>query len=663
MASLFIDDAPTGRAPIKLSSAIAQGAAGTIHHVEGRPGIVVKLYKNAAELPMYREKILAMLNSPPNLQSFDQGGRTYVQIAWPTARIFNDRGEFRGFAMPEVDFKASTDLENVLQKSTRKRKGLPEAYGLRVVLAANLAALCAELHGLGHYMVDMKPVNMRFYPNACYMAILDTDGFSVNGKPRFPARQFSDEYIAPEAATTPPENLGLEQDLFSLAVIIFRLLNNGIHPYQGVDLADHPTSLQERIFAGLYAYGTTPHPTIRPSPPSIHGYFEESTRRLFDRAFQNRGPRPSAKEWRDHLNELVRASLVKCAKNSDHAHFSKGCGLCAIENGRPSTSAPPSSSTKTIQNSSAILSQLATGPRSGPTQPSRTGGAFRTHWSPRYLAALLLLGAGCIFVFVQFQKPARTRTESTEPQTQQANTPHLPSPAAARNFKLINAVLANTIENGKPKQITRTFSGAGAPIALYFEYQDARANQDEITITVTDGMEKTYPCTTTTLLYSTGSLNCSWVTGASTEQKVSVALNGKAVQDLTFKIAPPPVTDRKPLDLSPAASGTSVPQLPDVAASDAPSWLLTFKKQVDRCRRSSPPIYGGLPAKAAIAVSLGPDGYLTTPPRKVGNVPSNAQQFHQGVVDAIVACQPFNLPSALASEWRYFIASFEERNR
>jgi DNA-binding helix-hairpin-helix protein with protein kinase domain len=42
-----------------------------------------------------------------------------------------------------------------------------------------------------------------------------------------------------------------------MAIIIFRLLNNGIHPYQGIDVErfDNPTTLQDCIFAGLYAYG------------------------------------------------------------------------------------------------------------------------------------------------------------------------------------------------------------------------------------------------------------------------------------------------------------------------------------------------------------------------------------------------------------------------
>src|SRR5215813_10156138 len=268
MANLFRTDGAVVR-PIRLSDTIAEGAAGTIHRVIGEAGIVAKLYKEKNDLQEYREKIAAMLASPPNLPPSSHNGHTFVQIAWPIASIVENGSQFRGFIMPEVDLQASTELGNILQKSIRQHKQLPEFYGGRVLLAANLAALMTELHAQGHYMVDMKPTNLRFYPSAWQMAILDTDGFSINGSRRFPSLQFSDEYIAPEAQNQKPEQLGLEQDLFALAVIIFRLLNNGIHPFQGVDRGTGPTTLQERIFASLYPYGISSHSNVKPVPSSI----------------------------------------------------------------------------------------------------------------------------------------------------------------------------------------------------------------------------------------------------------------------------------------------------------------------------------------------------------------------------------------------------------
>ncbi|MEA2880575.1 MAG: hypothetical protein QOF14_5771 [Hyphomicrobiales bacterium] len=384
MPRFFTEGGALARREIELGTVIAQGAVGTIHPVLGEPGIVAKIYKDRATLPEYREKIFAMLGTAPRLPAFQFRGRTYVQIAWPNAAVVDERSAFLGFLMPTVDFQASTELENILQRSARRRKQLPEFYGARVLLAANLAALMAELHILGHYMIDMKPMNMRFYPGAWYMAILDTDGFNINGLRRLPAQQFSDEYIAPEARGLSPEQLGQEQDLFALAVIIFRLLNNGIHPYQGIDLGNYPSTLQERIFAGLYAYSFTGHKGVGPAPSSLHEYFEDETRALFDRSFQQTGPRPKASEWRNHLNSLItNRTLVMCARDpKDHAHFSNGCGLCALENrlvaaGQRRTViriAPP----VTVQSPGTVLNTLATASVASAPTP--------TTLSPRRLA-------------------------------------------------------------------------------------------------------------------------------------------------------------------------------------------------------------------------------------------------------------------------------------
>lgn len=256
-----------------------------------------------------------MLAARPNLPPFSYNGRTYVQIAWPVGTVCNEQGYFVGFAMPEVDIQESTELGHIFYKAMRIRKGIPDFYGAHVLLAANLAALLAEVHGLGHYMINVNPINMRFYPRAWYMAILDTDGFSINGhRRRYPARYFTSDYIAPESRGKAPQMLGLEQDLFALATIIFQLMNNGIHPFHGIDLHNNqPTTLQERIFAGLYAYGLTPSLQVRPLQQSIHECLEHVTRRLFDRAFLSTDMRPTAIEWRDHLRNLfTNEVLVQC---------------------------------------------------------------------------------------------------------------------------------------------------------------------------------------------------------------------------------------------------------------------------------------------------------------------------------------------------------------
>ncbi|RYE01782.1 MAG: hypothetical protein EOP61_10305 [Sphingomonadales bacterium] len=240
-------------------------------------------------------------------------------------------GGFIGFLMPEVDFARSTSLVNLLQKNSRKLEGISDYYGYRVLVARNLASVFAELHRAGHHMIDLKPANLRFYPAVSWMAVVDADGFSIAGaNGRLGALQLSDEYIAPESWKRKPVELGVEQDLFALAGVIFQLLNNGVHPFAGTVTGSVATDLQTRIIEGLYPYAIAPCAGLTPSTASIHRMFRRTTREMFDAAFLT-CQRPSAEQWRDHLDELV-AQLVPCAaRPGEHVHFGAGCGFCGHE--------------------------------------------------------------------------------------------------------------------------------------------------------------------------------------------------------------------------------------------------------------------------------------------------------------------------------------------
>lgn len=56
------------------------------------------------------------------------------------------------------------------------------------------------------------------------------------------------------------DEMGEEQDKFALAVMIFKLLNNGIHPFSGVPRKNdgEMLTIQNRIEEYHYAYGLWP---------------------------------------------------------------------------------------------------------------------------------------------------------------------------------------------------------------------------------------------------------------------------------------------------------------------------------------------------------------------------------------------------------------------
>ncbi len=371
--------------PLRLGKLLGEGAAGKVYAIEGAPGSAAKLYHGEAEAKRHEAKIDAMIANPPDLPPATHQRISYPQISWPQAKLYDRSGRFVGFMMPEIDFARSTSLVNLLQKSSRRIEKLSDYYGYRVLVARNLASVFAELHRAGHHMIDMKPANLRFYPQVCWMAVVDTDGFAIQGKNgRIPADVMSDEYIAPESWKRPPQELGEQQDLFALAVIIFQLLNNGVHPFAGsAGGSAQATDLQARILEGLYPYALQPRADLAPSAASIHRMFRRGTRVMFDCAFAGGGRRPSAEEWRDHIDGLM-DQLTPCgAKPGEHVHFGAGCGFCGHEARVAAARARPAVAARQIPRKPAAMRRPMGPAHPGPRRPVRAAAPPPVRMRPR----------------------------------------------------------------------------------------------------------------------------------------------------------------------------------------------------------------------------------------------------------------------------------------
>lgn len=310
------------------------GASGKIYLVEGRPESVVKIFHNTSKSATNRQKLQAMLLNKPNFQPVEVSGTEYIQIAWPEALLDDEKGFCVGYMMPLINMDSAVSLDHLMQKAIRQKLHLSEKYAYRIFAAYNVASMVTALHKCGHYIIDLKPSNLSVYKDNMLVAVVDCDGFSIKGeKTRYPAEFVSEEYIYPEGMNQSCEEMGEEQDRFALAVIIFRLLNNGIHPFSGApkDTSAPMLTIQERIAGYHYAYGLWPDKYQYPHPYSIHEYFNKDTLEMFERAFTKGGDRPSAYEWQEHLWKLMHG-LKQCKTDPNHVYFtSKGCGLCSVK--------------------------------------------------------------------------------------------------------------------------------------------------------------------------------------------------------------------------------------------------------------------------------------------------------------------------------------------
>ena len=316
---------------VKLHQELASGGAGFVFSVQGEPGTVVKIYRQETlrqEGADYEAKIVCMLEHVPSVSSVGD----FVQIAWPFELAKDSAGRFIGFAMPAVDFQETDLLESMLQPKQAQLRNLRSDLGARITVGANLAEVVSAIHKQGHKIVDLKPPNLRFYRKELYVAVLDCDGFDISVPGRsHSAPQATPEYLAPEYHRNNIADPEL-QDRFALAVIIFRILNFGIHPYDGLanDKAA-PTDREGRVCSGLYPYGIKPLGAVSPLPVSAHQTFPAELRHYFDSAFgASPSTRPSSREWSDLLRkyaERKNALLAPC--NVGHLWFTgKSCGVC-----------------------------------------------------------------------------------------------------------------------------------------------------------------------------------------------------------------------------------------------------------------------------------------------------------------------------------------------
>jgi hypothetical protein len=427
-SALRLSDGAGGIVALRLDfTPLGSGGDGSVYASVSHPELVVKLYRDPDQPPERRRKLLAMLGAPPLLDPIHHDGHRYVQLTWPTHLVEDAEGYFRGFAMPRVELDRAVLAESLLSRKTRQAYRLPEAYGLRVTAASNLAAVVEALHARGHHVVDLKPVNAYVYRDTFFVALLDCDGFSVQDASgeRFPAHQYTPDYIAPEALVgkLAPEALGEAQDRFALATVVFQLLNGGVHPFQGVPAPGVPVppSTTERITRWMYAYGRQPNPFLRPSPWSIHESFDDATRDLFDRAFgSDPAARPDAGEWRRHLARYADPStgaLRRCAADPAHALFAAGPGVeclqCALDARR-------STAVQAARPAPAPAAKPAQAAAPAPAPPSvRPAGVRR--WGPKrssfgaWAMGIGAMASGGLVLALQANAPTSTYTSIPAP--------------------------------------------------------------------------------------------------------------------------------------------------------------------------------------------------------------------------------------------------------
>ena len=307
---------------ISLDAELAAGGEGKIYEVKGEPSLVAKVYhqgKNPNE-----DKLKVMFANPPQDPASSQN---HVSIAWTVDLLCNiNSQQIVGFLMSKV-----TNMRPIHSYYTPKNRrqhlsGFNYFYLHRT--ARNLAAAMSALHARDYVIGDVNESNILVAETAL-ITLVDTDSFQVrdpqNGK----------VYRCPvgKAEFTPPELQGKnfrdidrtpEHDLFGLGVLIFQLLMEGTHPFEGIfQGTGDPPPKEKRISAGHFSYSQNTVPylpkPLAPSFDTVSPTLQKLFLQCFEDGHQDPKARPDAQTWLKALEEAEK-DLITCSANKNHLY-------------------------------------------------------------------------------------------------------------------------------------------------------------------------------------------------------------------------------------------------------------------------------------------------------------------------------------------------------
>lgn len=316
---------------IVLGAELGGGGEGKIYEVNGETSLVAKVYHQGKNTNT--EKLRAMYAHPPHDPAKAQN---HISIAWTLDLLLNvNSQEIVGFLMGKA---ANMRPIHSFYTPKNRRQHLPGFNYLYLHRTArNLASAVSALHSSDYVIGDVNESNILVAETAL-ITLVDTDSFQVRNS------QNGKIYRCPvgKAEFTPPELQGknfrdidrnLEHDLFGLGVLIFQLLMEGTHPFEGIfQGTGEPPAKEKRIFSGHFPYSKNVPYTPKPFAPSFDT-LSPALQKLFKQCFvdghQNPTARPDAQTWVKTIEEAEH-NLITCSSNPNHLYGNhlKVCPWC-----------------------------------------------------------------------------------------------------------------------------------------------------------------------------------------------------------------------------------------------------------------------------------------------------------------------------------------------
>ena len=244
-------------------------------------------------------------------------------FAWPIAPVYEVTGgskQFCGYLMQRV--KNGKELSMLFDPAKRDK-----SWKYYITVAENIATCFYEIHKLNVVIGDVNPGNILVQAGGA-IKLIDLDSISVfdDDGTLLPCTVGQPPYMAPELHVDITA-MSKHSDNFALAVIIYELLMEGVHPFYCDEFPDLGECIAKKQVPLFESAGVTlTFSKWAPSLSSLPGGLVELFRQAFVGGLSDPSKRPGSYLWFQAL-DVLRKSLVACGHNRAHEYWS-GAGYC-----------------------------------------------------------------------------------------------------------------------------------------------------------------------------------------------------------------------------------------------------------------------------------------------------------------------------------------------
>nr|WP_319539944.1 hypothetical protein [uncultured Methanospirillum sp.] len=314
---------PDGRVCTLISTG-KSGGEGEIYFLAGDDSRCAKIFHPHRRTQEIDDKIRTMVASPPDNELLQF-------LTWPLKPLTDlpRGGRIIGYIMRRIpeEFRSVHLWYDEPQETGRRNP-----HG-RIAASLQLARLVAGVHKAGHVIGDLRENNLLIN-NRGELVLIDTDSFQISDKNRrriFWSRVGTGEYLPPEHLDGSFAESGCDRrygDHFALAVLIFRFMMDGVHPFQakGPLVRDAPATT-DKILLGYYAFESRMNGISPPDYAPPYSSLPSHVRTLFKETFVSglRSPhiRPGAARWETVLSSLILQDKKSLQKTTDQNSIDK----------------------------------------------------------------------------------------------------------------------------------------------------------------------------------------------------------------------------------------------------------------------------------------------------------------------------------------------------